>query len=206
MTATMNPSLDELADRVAAEVAAIIRLPQFEACRAVLTDVGIRRARMALVEAPDVIARAQAEYRTAQAAQAAAKEAHAQAVAEAEWTLDGRFVSEGNKGYLTWACNEHAGERPPFNPNCTECGGTGTVRKQMTADERRAWKEREARNVPAVQAAARALAEADEDVAAARDAITVAQARLSAAKHALDAAVAEVTVLAMGLRSQAVAP
>lgn len=214
MTATMSTDpLAELVDKAVAEIHAALQMPRFEACRAILADVGIRRCRMALVEAPEAIAAAQALYRTAQAAQAAAKEAHAQAVAEAEWTLDGRFVVEGNKTFLVTLCEVCDGQgfvsvRPDSSDwaACDTCKGEKTVRKSLTAPERQAWKDREARNVPAVQAAARALAVADEDVAAARDAIEVAKARLTATKHALDAAVAEVNVLALGLRAEAVAP
>lgn len=205
MTATAPPDLSALADAIEAQVSEAIRMPTLDACRAILNDVQLRRARIALSEAPDVIDRAQQSYRAAQSVHTAARDALATAIVEAEWELDANFHTDANKVYLRLPCDCIDLDGTP-DPKCPVCSGLGTTRKYMTADERRTWKSVQAAADPAVRKLAADAAAAEEEVAAARDAIAVANARLSAAKHGLAAAVAEVQVLAIGIQARSVAP
>lgn len=177
----MSPPTDlaELAERVSTEVKEAMRMPALDACRAALQEVGIRRARAAVTSAPDLIAAARDALRAAQETEREAKKRLADAVLNAEWELDGRFVVEGNKTYLV----------------------DGDERRAMTADDRAKWKAAEARKDPAVAAAETAVSAAEHDVAAARDAVDNAERRFSAAKADLQAAIAELNALGIGLAS-----
>ena len=213
MALPIRPDVDPFAalvEAVAAEVVASIRVPSLDEARAACNEVGIRKAREALSIALGAIGLAQEEYREAQAVQRLAQEAHDQAVSDADWELDGRFVIESNKHWLTTSCepclgtgivNPHPVNAVNRGPEeaCTACDGKGSTRRSLTADERKAWKANEARKMPAVAAAAAALYRAEEDTAAARDGVTFAGHRFSAARHDLDAAVAELNALAVAL-------
>jgi len=197
--------LSELAESIEAEVRDALRIPALDACRAIAREAGIRAARRNLAEAPDRIAAAQNAYREAQAAEAAARETHTQAVGEAEWTLSGEIKTEGNKRYRWVICECSVGtpECPgePI-PGCAVCNGDGKYRKFLLADEVKAWTAAEARKVPSVRDSERALLAAQERTAAARDELSVAERRFTAAKYDLQGAVAELTALSMGLASK----
>lgn len=165
---SVTEDLSELADKVEGAVRDAIKIPGTDAVRMALNDAGIVRARTLLESRLVELEATQTDYRKAQTAERDAKEALASAESEAEWELDGRFVSEGNKTFLV----------------------TGEDRKAMTADERAKWKSIEARKVPAVAKAAEVLRKAEALTADRRDAVTIADKSLSAARADLDAAIA----------------
>lgn len=173
-------ALDELAElraKVDAAIAASFRLPVLDEARAACNEAGIHAARRSLAAALDALDDAQTAKRQADAELAAAVDAEQSARAEAEWDLDGRFVVEANKTYLV----------------------DGDARRQMTADERRAWKQQEADRLPAVAETKRRRQAAEERAAEARDRITAADRRFSAAKAELQAAVAVLETLRTAL-------
>lgn len=145
--------------------------------------------RQDLLEAVDAYAAAIGEEQTAKEAVRAADEAHQAALASAEWMLDGRFETQGNKTYLITDEDEIGNVELP--DGTVGRGPTGQkVRRAMTADERAAWKRREASSDPEVREAARRLQAAENQLASVRSQIAVANTRISALKHALDASVA----------------
>lgn len=149
--------------------------------RAAMNEAGIVRARRRLPEAHDVFATAQIELRAKQELERNAKEACEAAAADAEWQLDDRFVTEGNKTFLVTA-----GATPDDEP----------TRKAMTADERAKWKQQEARKLPAVRKAADALRKAEAETGAARDAKDLAERSIGACRTDLEAAIAIVGLFA----------
>lgn len=172
--------LHEVVETIEAEVKEALRLPALDAIRSIANEAGIRRARTMLRDAPDIVEAAKRDLRNAQNVERDARESYDTALLEAEWELDGRFVTEGNKTYLV----------------------DGEERRAMTADERKAWKAEQAKRAGSVAAAAKALREAEAATARARDAVDTAENRLTAAKHDLTAAVAELQVLAIGLQAK----
>ena len=133
------------------------------------------------------------EEQTAREAVRVAEEAHAGAVANTEWLLDGRFETAGNKTYLVTDEDELA---PVEHEDGVHMEPTGRkVRRAMTADERTAWKRREAGRDPEVAETARHLAAAESRLAEIRAQITIANTRISALKHALDGSVAVLQAL-----------
>jgi hypothetical protein len=219
ITPEQNPT-DALVGRIRDEIIAAIATPDLSAVHEVIREAGIRNARRALAEAPDRLAEAQAAFREAQAVEAAAKDRYATALVEAEWELDGRFKTDGNKTYLRLSCEVCHGEGKTERmatpaevdagcelgvayDKCEACDGLGTTRKQMTADERKAYKASEAAKHPPVVTAGLDLRAAEEATAAARDAVGIADRRFSAAKYELQAACAELNALAVGLAAKA---
>lgn len=199
--ATLNPDpTDALVGRIVAEIRSALVSPDLSAVHEVIREAGIRRARAALAEAPDHLAEAQAAYREAQAIEGAARERYQQALVEAEWEVAGQVFSDGNKKYRWVPCGEHGDGEP--TPLCTECNGSGRYRLFMLADDVAKWKAATAASQAAVVLLATALRRAEEDTAAARDAVGVADKRLSAAKYEVQAAIAELNALAVGLASK----
>ncbi len=196
MTLT-STDLSELAEQIDRQVSEAMRMPTLDAMRALLNECGIRRARVALAESPDRLAAAQAAYRDAQAIEATHREMYTQALLEAEWDVDGDIHKDGNKTYRWVAC-----ECDGNVADCPVCNGAGKVRRFMLADDVKAYKASEAAKVPAVEIAGAALREAVEETAAARDALTVADKRLSAAKYEVQAAIAELSALSVGLAAK----
>ena len=195
---------ERVRERIRAEILDALRTPDLSAVHEVIREAGIRNARRALAEAPDRLAEAQAAYREAQAREALAREDYTQALLEAEWELDGRFHTDGNRVYLRLDCEacRGVGVASCSTDKCEVCDGLGTTRKQMTADERKAYKASEAAKAPAVVVVAAELRRAEESTAAARDALGVADRRFSAAKREVDAAIAELNALALGLQAK----
>lgn len=203
----------DLAASVIAEVRKATRQLDIDDIRSILNEVGLRRARKALADAPGRLEERQQDYRVAQSALAVATEAHDQAVLDAEWELDGRFVVESNKTWLVTPC-DHCKGRGFVSSNmvdgeaCPECNpkglleGYGVIRKAMTAEERKAWKASEARKMPAVAEAAANLRRAEETVCSARDAVTIADKRMSACKADLEASIAELNALSLALAAK----
>lgn len=176
----MSVSVEELAYHADAALAALTQRRTFEEARAALNEAGMLRARQRLVDALATIEAAQAKVRAAQELAALRKTALDQALAEAEWELDGRFVSEGNKTFLV----------------------VGDERKQMTADERKTWKQTEARKLGTVVHAAATHAGAESNLNASRDALTHAELAFRAARADLDAAIATVSLFAQSLKKE----
>jgi hypothetical protein len=201
MTLThINPDTDPtdaLVGRIVAEIQAAIAKPDLSAVHEVIREAGIRNARRKLAEAPDRLAEAQASFREAQGREALAKESYAQALLEAEWEVDGNLHKDGNKTYR-WVDCECGGAVK----DCAICAGAGQFRKFMLADDVKAYKASEAAKVPAVVVVAAELRRCEMDTAAARDAVTVAEKRLSACRADLEAAVAELNALAVGLATR----
>lgn len=196
---TDNPT-DALVGRIITEIRAALVTPDLAAVHEVIREAGIRNARRALAEAPGLLAEAQNAYREAQAVEAAAKDAYAGALLEAEWTLDGQLHKDGNKTYRWVNCECVAVKHDATN--CPVCTGAGKVRRFMLADDVKSWKAAEAAKVPAVVTAALDLREAEEATAAARDAVGIADRRFSGAKYEVQAAVAELNALASGLSAK----
>lgn len=163
------------------------RPPAFERLRQVLNDVGITAARRLLLEAPDLIAHARTTLREAQVVQEQAKSAYDNAVTEAEWLLSAHFESRSNKQWLT--INADGAPVPEAE------------QKSYDAAERKAWTAHHAALQPDVRAAITRLSAADRDVARCRDELAVAESRLTAAKHNVDAAAAELRFLALSIQA-----
>lgn len=204
---TPDPT-DALVGRIVAEIRSALVTPDLAAVHEVIREAGIRRARTALAEAPDRLAEAQAAYREAQAIEGAARESHQQALMEAEWSLDGLLHKDGNKTYRWVPCDcidaDGSGARANTGAlaDCPVCAGAAKFRRFMLADDVKSWKAAEAARVPAVVLVAAELRRAEENTAAARDALGVADRRFSAAKHEVQAAIAELNALAVGLASK----
>jgi hypothetical protein len=202
-------TLTQISEHIEREVREALRIPTLDAVRAIANESGIRRARLALAEAPDRLAAAQAAFREAQAAETLAKENYQQALLEAEWELEGQIYSDGNKRYRWITCEcladadftQVAGQK-----DCPACAGVGKVRRNMLADDVKAWKASEAAKQPSVIDAGAWLRRCEEATAAARDAVTVADKRLSAQKLDLQAAIAELTALSLALQAKGSAP
>lgn len=193
-------NLSELAAHIDGEVREAMRMPTLDAVRAIANESGIRRARIALAEAPDRLAAAQAAFREAQAVEAAAKEAHTAALVEAEWEVDGDLHKDGNKTYRWVACECDGNVK-----DCGVCAGAGRFRRFMLADEIKTWRSTKAAKAPAVLEAASALRSAEESTAAARDAVALAEKRLSASKYEVQAAIAELNALSTALQAKGIA-
>lgn len=197
--------LTEVAEHIDREVREALRMPALDAVRAILNESRIRAARRNLAEAPDRLAEAQAAYRAAQGAEALAKESYTTALIEAEWALDGQIHSEGNKRYRWVTCeclNDADFAQVEGMKDCPVCKGDGKYRQFMLADDVKAWKAAESAKVPEVVLVAGELRRAEENTAAARDAVLVAEKRLSACRADLEAAVAELNALAIGLQAK----
>lgn len=110
----------------------------------------------------------------------AIKEQADDAMADADWDLDGCFETVGNKTSLVRETD----------------GATLDEPRQMTADQRTAWKKTMARKLPAVVEVTQRLRRAESEQAAAGDAIRVAEDRIDAAKYTLQAATAMLTTQA----------
>lgn len=176
---------DEVRQRVAEIVARITAPAPLAQVRDALNEVGIQRARATLREAPDLVANAKVSLRQAQDAERAARDAYADALLEAEWELATHFVVRSNKQWLA-----------------VESDGTAVAeadQRSLTADEKKAWIAHHAAQAPAVKTAASALRAAEENTAAARDDVALAEARLSVAKHDLDAAAVQLRAFTLAL-------
>lgn len=171
-------TLDELAEKAEELASAFTERRTFDEARALLQEAGMNRARQSLADALARIAEAQSKLRAAQELAAIRKRQVDEAIAEAEWALDSKFVREGTKTFLVI---------------------DGKERKAMTADERVKWKQTEARKQPAVADAAAYAAGADSEVGACRDALDHARLAFSAAKHDLEAACVVAQTLAASL-------
>lgn len=177
--------LHELVDKADQAVAAAQTHHTFEEARAALTEAGMARSRRRVDDALQAIDVSQAAVRSAHTAVRTERDHFDQAVAEVEWELDAEFVAEGNKTFLV--LNDADGE---------------PVRKQMTADERRDWKTREAAKNPRVRQHRARVLDAEAVLAEARDGLTLAEKQFTAARIDLEAAIATVTTLAASIRKE----
>lgn len=177
-------TLEEAQDRIRRTVEDALTGPALVEARAWARDIDVAGARRSVAAALDAHRNAQTAYRQAQGSEAEAENTHASAVGEAEWVLGDHFVSESNKTYLV-----------VFKGDDTE----HAVRRQVTADEKRAWIAAEARKQAPVREAEAALRKAKEATATARDELSHAELRVKAAGGDRDAAVAELNLLAAAL-------
>lgn len=177
---TAGADLDRLAGDIDRFLATAIVVPAVAAARAACNEAGVHRYQAELLDAEDLIRRGLEQKRRAEVELDQARSDHAAALAEAEWMLGDRFVVESNKTYLVDPANAEA-------------------KRQMTADEKRAWLAREAAKQPAVADTAKRLQQVDLALAEARDAIDLARLAFTARKHCLDAAVVELQTLATSL-------
>lgn len=176
----MNQSLEELSDAAANALAALTTRRTFEEARAALNEAGMHAARRRLDEALAAIEKRQTMLREQRAVVQQTADNLDQALADAEWELDARFVHEGNKWFLV----------------------DGDERRQMTADERRDWKAREAAKNPDVDVKRGAHRQAQFDLDACKDAVDFAELAFRAARADLDAAIASVETLTTGIRKE----
>lgn len=167
--------------------------------KAALNEAGIVRSRRNLGDALDKFGNEQITVRAKQELERTAKDAYESAIAEAEWELDSRFVVEGNKTYLLTDEDELVDQADAETGEITQVPSGKKVRKAMTADERAKWKSLEARRHTAVKAAYSALRKAEGETAAARDALALADKRISACRADLEAATAVVGVFASAI-------
>lgn len=180
---TLTPT-EELAARAVIAIGEVAQQRTFEEARAALNEAGIVAARKRVFDALDRIEAAQARVRAARQLEQLRADEVDQAMAAAEWGLDDRFMKEGAKTYLKapWA---------------------GDERRQVSADERRAWITAEARKDPTVVDARALHAGAELELATCRDELVVADKHFSACKHDLEAAIATVTTLAASIKKEA---
>lgn len=182
-----NPVTDKnaLATKVSELLAAINadNAERLTEIRKALNESGISAARARLTEYLNDLPAAQDAVRAAQEGVRLARLALDQATAEAEWELDSRFISEGNKTFLL--INEARDDEE---------------RRQMTADERKEWKKNESRHTPGVQQAMNVFDAAESDLGAARDLLAWHDKAFSAAKADLNASVAIVQTIAITLQ------
>lgn len=170
--------------------------------RAVANESRIVPARQALADALAHIGDAQRDVRAAQEEERNAKENLADALTEAEWeTREQRIEKQSNKTW--WVTDDDETEMVPVaaaGPHGGEVVGpqpTGRkLRVQVTADEARDRLAREARKHPTVIEADTAVRKAEDATYAARDRLTLAEKRFSAAKADVQAACAQLTALA----------
>lgn len=180
----LTDTAGELADRVAAivESATVKQRVVLEEARKMANEAGIARARKLLADSILLIGNAQETRRAADERLRERRDDLAAALAEADWALDDRFETEGNR---VWVLDE-----------------LGVRVKTMTADERKTWKTAEALKQPAVAAASKAVVDAERNADAARDDLALAERRYSAAKHDLEAAIALLVTLRLSLETR----
>jgi len=179
--------LEELSEKTLRIMNDAIRPPLLIEARAALNEVGIVASRRALENGLALIDAAQTQKRRCDAEQDAAKDEADQALAMAEWDLDGRFVTEGNKTFLVIPAHE-VGDQT-----------VAEERRPMTADQRKEWKANEARTLPAVIAATKKLRQAEANTAEARDQVVLAERTFSARKADLNAAIAQLDLLKLAI-------
>lgn len=141
-------------------------------------DSGLGRSRKLLADAVDLYDNALAAKRAAYAAMRDAERRYQDTLAEVAYSLDGRFEVAGNKTYLV----------------------QGDERRAMTADERRDWKERTARQDPEVAAAALDLRKAEAEHERCVDELHLAERRCTAARIDVEAAIAHARIVTDVLR------
>lgn len=163
------------------DAAASAQSHALETWRRWANGAGIVPARDALPLAIDAYETALAAKRAADNEVRAVKEQADDALADADWELDGCFETAGNKTLLVYDPVTEAAVEP---------------QRPMTADQRTAWKKTMARRLPAVTQAVALLRKAENEQAAAVDAVRVADARIAAAKYTLQAATAMLTTQA----------
>lgn len=196
--------LEQLSEK-ADQARDVIRLatvsPLLSVVRGLMNEVGIQKrtseldaAVRALYDGPDLVKNARESLVAAQERERQARESYEAAVIEAEWNLDGKFVSEGNKTYLVvWhtadSCDRATAEAKgwEFIPDAADGEGAWQERRQMTADERRQWVKRTAAEARNVLPLASDLRGAEHAVAMAKVDVERAEDRWHAARYALDA-------------------
>lgn len=173
----MTTDLETLADK-ADQLLAELTTPQtVVVIRGLLNDAGITAARRALADALDGLGAAQAAKRAADTAERDAVEAHKRSLIDAEAMLtppvaekvDGRTLVNGDE-VVSWL-----------------------------AADKVAWKRNEAAKDDDVKAAVAHLRRCEHEAAVARDALIVADKRLSACRADLDASIATLNALALAL-------
>lgn len=178
----------ELAEQIEARVQEAMRLPTLDALRTIANEAGIRRARQAAREAPDLLDAALRQLRSAGQIEQTLRDELDAARSEAEWKLGGCFEVRANKTWLV--------RGPDLKPLPEE------EQRSLTADEKKAWIARSTDQVPAVKAKVAELRKAEDATLEARHQVDVAKARMSACNHDVDAATAELQVLAIGLKTK----
>jgi hypothetical protein len=185
---TTRAHLAAVTERIADVVASVLHQPTIDAVHGLIQEAGVRNARQRTASGPDELDGALRHQRTCQEVERQARDAHDRAVLDAEWPLAGCFEVRSNKQWLV---------KSPDGKALTE-----DQQRSMTADEKKAWIAHHAGLSDEAQKAAKALRKAEADTAAARDEAEVARARISISKHELDAAVAQLNVLATALPAQ----
>ena len=173
----MTTDLETMANKADALLAELTTPETVVVIRGMLNDAGINGARLALAESLTQLADAQAEKRRADNNERDAREKLQRVTDNAEWTLeppeatkvDGKTMVDGRE-VVSWVAADKA-----------------------------AWKKREAAKQPDVKAQTEHLRQMEHESAVARDALTVADKRLSARRADLDAAIATLNALVLAL-------
>lgn len=202
--ATTDAALEAMAEK-ADQAQAVLRLasipPLLDVVRGLMNEVGIRRrsdeldaAVAALRDGPSLVANAQAHLLEMQERERRVRESYDTALVEAEWALDARFVQDGNRTYLvTWHEAPDPAEAEArgwvlADPQPQGKTNVYVERRQMTADERAAWRKRTAAQAREVQPLASDLRGAEHAVAMAKVDVETAERRWLATRYGVDAA------------------
>lgn len=214
---TVTEDLEQLAEKADDMHRELTAIPLLSVARGLLNETQIlrrhdqlERARKAVRDAPDIIRARREALQSQQDRLRQTVDAFEQAVAQAEWALDARFVAESaTKVFLITRHRVEPGQEPNDAWTFIEDAAGASVyeeRRQMTADERATWKKRTALAAREVQPAKQAKDSAEQAVAMARvdvefadDQWKAARAELDAARTDADLAIAQLACLARAL-------
>lgn len=189
-------TLEELAEQIPAAVTKAQRVV-LDAARAFANEAGISRARQAMHDAFDTLRAAQENLRAAQDEHKVAVEMFDRALlaAKNEVRFD-RVAKEGNKTF--WVTDDDEFENVELDDGTVERKPSGRkVRRQMPAEEAEQNVDAEARRLLVVEA--QQVSEAEQELAAARDDVELAKRRLSVTQTDVQAAIAQLQLLALAL-------
>ena len=188
-------SMEDLSEVVAAQVTAAQRVV-LDSARAMANEVGIASARRTLTDALDGIRSAQETLRAATDKRKAAAEQLEQRIRQERLAVAfDRVVKEGNKTF--WLTDDDETEMVE-GPDGARPQPTGRkARRQVTADQAVELAEAEADRSLVVER--QQLEECDQELAAARDALSLAEKRFQAARADVQAASVQLQVLALAL-------
>lgn len=202
--ATPAENLEQLAERAQLALVEPQRM-LLDAARAMLNEAGIgearRRldgARAAVHDGPALVKAAREKLVEQNERLRQATEDYERALIEAEWALDARFVTEGNKTFLITRYNGNRDSVPPDATLITgaEDDGVFETRKAMTADERAAWKRRTAADARELKPLRDALDRARHAVDLAKVDVDARENEWGAARYEADVARAQADLAA----------
>lgn len=187
--------MEDLSEVVAAQVTAAQRVV-LDSARAMANEVGIASARRALTDALDGIRAAQEALRAAADERKAAAEQLEQRIRQERLAVAfDRVVKESNKTF--WLTDDDETEMVEDADGARPVATGRKVRRQVTADQAVELAEAEADRALVVER--QQLEECDQELAAARDALSLAEKRFQAARADVQAASVQLQVLALAL-------